>query len=93
MNGIQLGAIYSDIASGISFDKRKDFFIMLDEIISGKICAILIAYKDRISRVGFDLFTHLFEQFGCKMRRSLIVRVRARKKPLQSGANSLLIEF
>ena len=67
MNGIQLGAIYSDIASGINFDKRKDFFIMLDEIISGKICAILIAYKDRISRVGFELFTHLFEQFGCKI--------------------------
>ncbi len=37
MNGLQLGAIYSDIASGISFDKRNQFFIMLDDIICGKI--------------------------------------------------------
>jgi putative resolvase len=35
-NGLQLNAIYSDIASGISFDKRKDFFVMLDEIIDHK---------------------------------------------------------
>lgn len=40
---------------------------MLDEIISGKICKVLIAYKDRISRIGFELFHHLFEQFGCEL--------------------------
>ncbi len=67
INGLQVGAIYSDIASGISFEKRKEFFSMLDEIISGKICKVLIAYKDRISRIGFELFHHLFEQFGCEL--------------------------
>lgn len=65
MNGIQIGAIYTDIASGISFEKRKEFFSMLDEIISGKISAVLIAYKDRLSRVGFELFSHLLARFGC----------------------------
>lgn len=67
MNGIQLGTIYRDIASGISFEKREEFFTMLDEIIAGKICTVLIAYKDRMNRVGFELFTHLFQQFGCKV--------------------------
>ncbi len=63
-NGNQLNAIYSDIASGISFDKRKDFFILLDEIINHKVDKVIIAYKDRLSRIGFELFTHLFKQFG-----------------------------
>ncbi len=67
INGLQIGAIYSDIASGISFEKRKEFFAMLDEIVAGKICKVLIAYKDRLSRVGFELFHHLFEQFGCQL--------------------------
>ena len=40
---------------------------MLDEIICGKISKVLIAYKDRLSRVGFELFHHLFEQFGCEI--------------------------
>ena len=67
INGLQVGAIYSDIASGMSFEKRKEFFSMLDEIINGKICKVLIAYKDRLSRIGFELFHHLFEQFGCEL--------------------------
>ncbi len=66
-NGNQLNAIYSDIASGISFDKRKDFFIMLDEIINHKVEKVIIAYKDRLSRIGFELFAHLFKQYGTEI--------------------------
>ena len=67
MNGYQLNAIYSDIASGISFEKRKDFFEMLDEILEHKIEKVIIAYKDRLSRVGFGLFQTLFRKFGCEI--------------------------
>lgn len=67
MNGFQIGAVYQDIASGISFEKRKEFFEMLDDIISGQISTVLIAYKDRLSRVGFELFKHLFAKFGCEI--------------------------
>ena len=67
MNGLQIGAVYQDIASGISFEKRKEFFEMLDAILAGQIAAVLITYKDRLSRVGFELFSHLFQQFGCKI--------------------------
>jgi len=67
MNGFQIGAVYQDIANGISFEKHKEFFEMLDSIISGQIATVLITYKDRLSRVGFELFSHLFQQFGCKI--------------------------
>jgi len=66
-NGWQVNSIYSDIASGISFDKRKDFFIMLDEILNNKIEKVIVTYKDRLSRVGFGLFSHLFKQFGTEI--------------------------
>lgn len=67
MNGFQIGAVYQDIASGISFEKRQEFFEMLDAILNGQIAVVLITYKDRLSRVGFELFSHLFQQFGCKI--------------------------
>jgi predicted site-specific integrase-resolvase len=67
MNGFQIATVYQDIASGISFEKRKEFFEMLDAILSGQIATVLITYKDRLSRVGFELFSHLFQQFGCKI--------------------------
>jgi len=67
MNGFQIAEIYQDIASGISFEKRFEFFEMLDAILNGQIATVLITYKDRLSRVGFELFNHLFQQFGCKI--------------------------
>lgn len=66
-NGICINAIYTDIASGIDFEKRKSFFTMLDEILDKKVKTVIITYKDRLSRVGFNMFKHLFEHFGCEI--------------------------
>ena len=67
MNGYTISGIYSDIASGISFEKRKDFFQLLDEIMDNKAERVVITDKDRISRVGFDLFYHLFKKYNCEI--------------------------
>ena len=66
-NGYIINGIYQDIASGISFDKRKQFFGMLDEILAGRVSKVVITYKDRLSRVGFELFTYLFKKYGCEI--------------------------
>lgn len=66
-NGISINSVYQDIASGISFEKRNDFFKMLDEIVRGKIKKVVITYKDRLSRVGFDLFKYLFAKYGVEI--------------------------
>lgn len=66
-NGYCISRVFSDIASGISFEKRKDFFKMLDDVIAGKVERIVITYKDRLSRVGFELFYHLFKKYNCEI--------------------------
>lgn len=66
-NGYTINGIYSDIASGISFENRKDFFSLLDDIIAGKVERVIISYKDRLSRVGFELFKHLFLRFNTQI--------------------------
>ena len=55
-NGYQINGIFSDIASGINFDGRKEFFNLLDEVMNYKVGKVIIAYKDRLSRVGFSFF-------------------------------------
>jgi len=62
-NGYCVNKIFTDIASGINFEKRKEFFNMLDDIISGKVERVIITYKDRLSRVGFELFYYLFKKY------------------------------
>jgi hypothetical protein len=49
--GYSISEAYSDVASGIKFDKRKEFFAMLDKIIGGKCERVVITYKWE-SRVG-----------------------------------------
>jgi len=66
-NGYIISEIYSDIASGINFEKRKEFFELLDEIIAGKVEKVVITYKDRLSRVGYGLFQHLFSKYNCEI--------------------------
>jgi predicted site-specific integrase-resolvase len=66
-NGWKLDEIYQDIASGISFEKRIDFFKMLDEVLNHKVEKVIISYKDRLSRVGFELFLHLFKKFDVEI--------------------------
>ena len=66
-NGFKVSCVYSDIASGISFEKRKDFFRLLDEVTAGRVEKVVITYKDRLSRVGFDLFYYLFQKYNCEI--------------------------
>ena len=40
---------------------------MLDDIIDNKVERVVITYKDRLSRVGFDLFYYLFKNFNCEI--------------------------
>jgi len=65
--GYSISEVFSDVASGINFDKRTDFFTMLDKIIAGKCERVVVTYKDRLSRIGFGLFKHLFERFNCEI--------------------------
>ena len=65
--GYTISEIFNDVASGICFDKRKDFFTMLDKIIDGKCERVVITYKDRLSRIGFGMFKHLFERLNCEI--------------------------
>lgn len=66
-NGYVINGIFQDIASGIGFEKRTQFFNMLDDIIAGKVNKIIITYKDRLSRAGFELFSYLFKKYGCEI--------------------------
>lgn len=65
--GVAIDYVFSDIASGINFEKRKQFFTLLGLVIERQVAKVFISYPDRLSRVGFDLFKHLFGEFGTQI--------------------------
>ncbi len=66
-NGIKLSGIFHDYASGINFENRKEFFSLLEEIMNYKVSKVIVAHKDRLSRVGFTFFERLFSRFGTEI--------------------------
>ena len=65
-NGFIINNVYSDVASGLSFD-RKEFKRLLIDVINHKVKAIIITHKDRFTRVSFDMWKELFEYFNCNI--------------------------
>lgn len=65
-NGIIIDDVYSDIASGMN-SNRKQFNLLLDECIEGKISKIYISYKDRFVRFGFDYFVKFLDKFDVEI--------------------------
>lgn len=65
-NGIIIDDEYKDICSGIDLD-RKQFKSMLDEITDFKIKTVYITYKDRLTRLSFNVFKSLFKKYGCEI--------------------------
>ncbi len=44
-NGWKLHGVYADIASGLSFEKRKEFFNLLSAIMKHEVERVVITYK------------------------------------------------
>ena len=65
-NGIKIDDVYSDVASGTILN-RKGFLELLDEVQNNKIAKVFITYKDRISRLSYELVVKLFDEHNTKI--------------------------
>jgi predicted site-specific integrase-resolvase len=65
-NGYTVDSVYSDIASGLNYD-RGEFKNMVNDIINHNIKTVIISDKDRLTRVSFNMWEQLFEHFSCKL--------------------------
>lgn len=61
-NGIKVDESYKDIGSGMNFE-RKDFQKLVNKIINYEVSKVFITYKDRLSRISFELFKNIFNNF------------------------------
>ena len=42
-------------------------FDLLDDVLAGRVERVVVTYKDRLSRVGYDLFYYLFQKYNCEI--------------------------
>lgn len=58
--------IIKDIGSGLNF-KRIGFNKLLSKIFRGEVDEIVVTFKDRLLRFGYELFEKLCHEFNCKI--------------------------
>ena len=58
--------IIKDIGSGVNF-KRRGFKTLLDLCFSGSIDEIVVTYKDRLCRFGFEILELIFQRFKVRL--------------------------
>lgn len=66
-NGWKIGGVYKDIASALSFEKRKDFEEMVKKILDYQVERVVISFKDRLTRAGFGFFQNLFTKYSTEI--------------------------
>lgn len=59
--------IISDIGSGLNFE-RKGFKTLLDKVYNGDISEVVVTYKDRLCRFGFELVEWIFKKHDVKLK-------------------------
>lgn len=65
-NGYSVENVYSDIASGLNYD-RGEFQKLLSEVLTYQVKTVIVENKDRLTRVSFDMWRQLFKQFSCDL--------------------------
>lgn len=53
----------TDVGSGINF-KRPGIKTIIDYAIKGELATLVVSYKDRLCRIGYDLLEHIFTTYS-----------------------------
>jgi putative resolvase len=78
--------IIKDIGSGINF-KRKGLLKILDLYIEGKLDELVITYKDRLCRIGYELIEHVLIKYS---NTNIIIENKEEKQSSQQVTEDLI---
>lgn len=78
--------VVQDVGSGLNF-QRKGLLFLLEQIMSGTVSTVVVAHRDRLCRIGFDLFRFLFQKYNVKLE---VLDDPTVKEPLKELSEDLL---
>lgn len=64
--GYRVVDVLSDVASGLKTN-RRDLLKLINYVVNKQVDVIVITYRDRLTRFGFEYLEYFFKQFGVKI--------------------------
>ena len=79
------GELVKEVGGGLNY-KRKKMLTILERVMSGNVKSIVVTYKDRLARFGFDLLEWFCSQHSC----SIMVLNKVELSPQQEMVEDIL---
>jgi predicted site-specific integrase-resolvase len=64
--GYRVVDVLSDVASGLKTD-RKGLLKLFNYIVNRQVDVVVVAYRDRLTRFGFEYLEYFFKQYGVRV--------------------------
>jgi excisionase family DNA binding protein len=64
--GYRVVDVLSDVAGGLKTD-RRGLLKLFDYAVNRQVDVIVVTYRDRLTRFGFEYLEHFFKQFGVRI--------------------------
>jgi len=64
--GYRVLDVLSDVASGLKTD-RKGLLKLFDYVVNRQVDVVVVTYRDRLTRFGFEYLEHFFNQYGVRI--------------------------
>ena len=64
--GYRVVDMLSDVASGLKTD-RKGLLKLFDYVVNRQVDVVVVTYRDRLARFGFEYLEYFFKQFGVRV--------------------------
>lgn len=73
--GYKVVDILSDVASGLKTD-RRGLLKLFNLVVNRQVDVVIITYKDRLTRFGFEYLEYFFKQYGVRIEVSYGVELK-----------------
>ena len=64
--GYRVVDVLSDVASGLKTD-RRGLLELFDYVVNRQVDVIVVTYRDRLTRFGFEYLEYFFKQYGARI--------------------------
>ena len=64
--GYKVVDLLSDVAGGLKTD-RKGLLKLFDYVVNRQVDVVVVTYRDRLTRFGFDYLEYFFKQYGVRV--------------------------
>ena len=64
--GYRVVDVLSDVASGLKAD-RRGLLKLFNYVVNKQVDVVIVTYKDRLTRFGFEYLEYFFKQFGVRI--------------------------